>query len=97
MIPELTAGAVKQLLGYMLASDARKATKYISPTFRVTLTRAFRRDRRNTRETLLLTYGAPNYEDRVFIKAAQRAGEPFPVRRVRLKHFPPKKLQRRRS
>lgn len=75
--------------------DARSATKYISPTERVTVTRLFRTNRRNTRESLLVTYGAMNWAGRLFVKACQKAGEPFPVKKVQLRFWPKRKNKKR--
>ena len=69
----------------------RSATAYYSPKLRVTATRAFKPDGRNTRETMSLTYGTPNYAGREFIKACKRSGEPFPVKKVQLKPWPKKR------
>lgn len=37
-----------------------------------------------------LSFGVPNYKERIFIKAASRAKEPFPIKKVQVQ-MPPKK------
>lgn len=66
----------------------RKVTAYISDKFVVRLTRQFKYNKRNTRETLLLTYGRPNYEERAYIALLKKAKEPFPVKKIQLKFWP---------
>lgn len=67
---------------------ARKATKYLSPTFTVKATRQRKHDGRNKAETFLVTVGRPNYQEREFIAAAIEAKEPFPVKKVQLQYAP---------
>jgi hypothetical protein len=74
-------------------SNVRHAAVYISPRFVAKATRQRKPDRRDTRETFLVTVGAPNYYERRFIKACQKAGEPFPVRKVQLKFYPTAKAK----
>jgi hypothetical protein len=68
----------------------RQAVKYVSPGLVIKCTRQRRPDRREQGDTLLLTIGPPNYYERRFIKLCQKAGEPFPVRKVQLKAYPRK-------
>lgn len=70
-----------------LELGARKATVFQSPKLIIRATRRFKKSGRNTRDEVLLTFGAPNYAERKFIKACQKAGEPLPVRKVQLKWF----------
>lgn len=69
----------------------RSATAYDGPKLRVTASRAFKPDRRNTRETISVTWGTPNYAGREFVKACKKAGEPFPVKKVQLRWWPKKR------
>jgi len=41
--------------------------------------------------TLLVTIGKPNYLERKFVRECQKAGEPFPIKRIQLKGYPAKK------
>lgn len=76
--------------------NARKVTLYLSPKLTVKASRmAYPRDkkrghfdRRATRADTHVTVGAPNYEERRFIKACAKAGEPFPVKKMQIKLLP---------
>ena len=78
------------LVHALLVLEARKATKYLSPTVVVKATRRLfkgRIDRREKRVEILLTIGAPNYAERRAITQFKKAGESFPVRKVQVR-FP---------
>lgn len=64
----------------------KKATLYLSPKQTIKITRQ-RHDRRASRHTYLLTVGAPNYAERIFIKSCIKAGERFPVKKIQLRHY----------
>ena len=91
---KLSRSAVSGVVITLLESGARRATKYLDPKTVVSACLPCYggkvRDRRATRTTIVMKIGAPNYEERRFIKSCQKAGEPFPVRKVQLK-FPPKR------
>lgn len=83
--------AIRQTLKALILTRSWKATKYIS---RTTVVRATRRvynrkiDGRDNQISVVLTLGRPNYQEAEFIKAALRADEPFPVRKVQLRPLP---------
>lgn len=62
----------------------RRATLYVDTktTIKATRLRPPRKNGRN--ESIVLTYGQPNYVERWFIKDALAAKEPFPVKKVQL-------------
>lgn len=68
----------------LLEVGAKKATKFVSPKLVIKATRRFM-DARDKIVEIHLTVGAPNYAERQFIKAALKAGEPFPVKKVQFK------------
>lgn len=39
----------------------------------------------------VLKIGKPNYLERDFVKMCKKAGEPLPVKKVQIKHYPKKK------
>ena len=82
---KIPMNAVTQVVETLLRTDARKATKYLSETDVVKASRrVFRRGRqRGAQIAIVLTIGRPNYEEREFIRKCRKAGEPFPVRRIR--------------
>lgn len=69
----------------------KTATKFVSPKFTVKATRRFKFTRRATRDEVVLTFGAPNYKEREFIKTATKVKEPFPVKKVQLRFRPEKR------
>ena len=83
---------IEKLATIMTADIAlRRATAYRSPKFTIKLSRQRRNDRRDKAETMLLTYGVPNFVERRFIKKCLAAGEPFPVKKVQLQYWPMKR------
>ncbi len=71
-----------------------KATEYVSPKliFRAVRTMYGKsKPRKGDNVQITLTIGRPNYVEREFIKLCQKANEPFPVKRVQLKLYTPKK------
>ena len=79
----------EQLANAILDKKARKAVKYVSPKHVVKATRRFyRRCRRQPKKVeIVFTIGSPNYTERKFIKLAQKAGEPFPIKKIQMR-FP---------
>lgn len=67
--------------------NVRKATKFVSPDFVVKATRQMKPDRRGRSWTVILTFGKPNFRERLFVKSCQKAGEAFPVKKVQLKFY----------
>ena len=90
----VTKAVVGKVVSALLLTESKKATAFLSPRLTVKATRVAydgKIDRRNRRADIVLTIGAPNYDERHFIKLAQRAGEPFPVKKVVTKPFPRKR------
>jgi len=84
---EVIVNAVAHVTAHILDSGAVRATKYISPKFTVKAKRKeFKGQSSRSRTTEIhVTFGAPNYEEREFIKRCKKSGEPFPVKKIRLK------------
>jgi hypothetical protein len=74
-----------------LNEGARKAVVYLDEKTTIKVSRMFPKDGRNTRTSLMLSFGSPSYEERQFIKLCKKAGQPFPVRKIQLKWYKPKK------
>ena len=77
----------------LLATDAVLATKYLGEYETVKAKRVCyhgRINHRSKRITVVVSLGEPNYLERQFIKKCQKAGEPFPVKKIQLK-FPVKR------
>lgn len=83
------AGTVfHELTDALLTTGAYKATKYLTAKEVAKATRRRYGGKVAKRGPLeiLFTMGKPNYEEREFIKKCKKAGEPFPVKKVQLKH-----------
>ncbi len=65
----------------------RKATCYIRPDLVVKLSRRRKPYSKAQSEDTVLTFGRPNFEERAFIAACRKAGEPVPVKKVQLKLY----------
>ena len=87
----MIAQIVGKVVDTLLTSNARMATKFLDSNKVVRATRQFKRSARDSRTTLIVTLGAPNYRERYFIKQCVKAKEPFPVRKIQLKHYPKRK------
>jgi hypothetical protein len=87
-----TAKHFGRLAAALLNANAKKATLYLSPklTVKATLLHWGKtiEDRRHTRASIEFTVGVPNFEERLFIRKALKAGEPFPVKKAQLKFLP---------
>lgn len=80
---------VEQVINALIETRARSATKFISPKEIVRASRRRVRGRITGRGNIdiVLTIGRPNYAEREFIKACTKAGEPFPVKKIRLRQI----------
>ncbi len=85
--------AVNEVIEALAVKGTYQAAKYLSPKLVVRASRKLFGGKLasvNKDFEVILIVGKPNYDHRAFIKKCQKAGEPFPVKRVQLK-FPPKK------
>lgn len=88
-------GVFAEVVDVLLRTKSRQAVKYLSEKLVVKATRKSYRGRPprkdEKQETLLVTFGRPNYREREFIQRATRLGEPFPIKRCQLRGFPGRK------
>lgn len=89
--------SIDRLVKTLVETGARSATKFESPkqVTRVTRRRYSGSKRRGSYFSsksieVTVTIGRPNHKEREFIKRCQKAGEPFPVKKPRLR-FPAKR------
>ncbi len=88
---DLVVNSVAHCLATLLDSGAVKATKYLTEKLTVKVTWSGGKvDLRSRQAGVVVTFGAPNYAEREFIKRCRKAGEPFPVKKVQLKFAKPK-------
>jgi hypothetical protein len=89
--PKQTGKAICQAVGACHFEGVRKATVFLRKDFTVKAARRHRPHKNSRTIEVMLTVGRPNYAERQFIRACQKAGEPLPVRKVQLKQWPKKK------
>lgn len=85
---ELRSRQSAKVICALLESEAWKAVLYLSPTEIVRGTRRYYASKRKPdpkRIEVLVSIGRPNYLEREFVRACQRAGQQFPVTKVQLK------------
>ena len=75
----------------LISSDCKSATKYLGSQFVVRATWRTRPHKKNTREEMVVTYGAPNYLESAAIKRMLKEGVTLPLKMVVLKPWPKKR------
>lgn len=82
----------------MMSADRtiKSATYFESPKKTIRVTRHSKRmaTKRDRYATYHVTIGQPNYLARAFIKLALKAKEPFPIKKVQIKHYSLKKKKK---
>lgn len=92
-VPMKTVSAVIEVL---IRTEAVKTVKYLTPT---QVVRAVRRKRigkgivKQGNIQISLTIGRPNYIEREAIAKCVKAGEVFPINKIRVKFYNPKKIK----
>jgi hypothetical protein len=84
----------------LVNNDARRATKFAAPNHVVSAQRVTwggRIDKRDRRIQISLKIGTPNYHERKFIKDCIKADEPFPVKKIKLTFFRPRKSKKKKQ
>lgn len=78
---------IAEVIGTLLANEASRATKYVSPTevCRITRRRYGHKIGKGNIE-LHVTVGRPNFRKRAQIKLFKKAKEPFPVKKIALEY-----------
>ncbi len=91
---KFSMNGISDVIEMLMRGGARRATKYLRPDAVISACRPCYngkvQDGRDTRATIVVKLGRPNYEERQFIRMCQKAGERFPVKKIQLK-FPPKR------
>jgi hypothetical protein len=68
-------------------APVRRATLFVAKDYVVSACLQNRPDKRDRRHTIILKIGRPNFLEREFIRACQKASEPFPVKKIQLKFY----------
>ena len=91
MVQTVSRSVFSRLADVLLSTtQIRKATKFVSPTLTVSAAHRFKPTKRCSRNEILFTVGRPNYDSSRRIRTLKRAGEPFPVKKLRLEWYPKK-------
>jgi len=85
--PKIARKDIARVVEATLGLGARRATVFLGPKQVVRATRRHKPDGRANYVELVLTVGVPNYREREFVRACQKAGEPFPVKKIQLKWY----------
>lgn len=77
-----------EVLDYVIAGEAVKATKYMAPNHIIRASRKTYKGKfgRGNIE-IVLTIGKPNFLEKEFIKKCKKVGEPFPIKKIQLKLY----------
>lgn len=89
MTKTIPGNALDRLQRVISEPGVIQATKYLSPNLvaRATRRRYGKHKRASQRSLeLVVNIGPPNYREREFIRRCQKAGEPFPVRKIQVRH-----------
>jgi hypothetical protein len=89
-----------QIVTTLTDTGARRATKFVAPNYVISVQRVAwdgHIDKRDRRIQIYLKVGTPNYHERKFIKDCIKAGEPFPVKKIKLAFFRPRKSKKKKQ
>lgn len=84
-IEQIPFGVFQGLAQQILKGGAIKATAYINPRLTMKATRRGKARKGVRTVEMVFTVGAPNYEEREFIKKCRKAHEPFPIKKMQVK------------
>ena len=71
-----------KVIATLLDPQCKQAIKYILPELRIKATKLIRD---NGIADIRLNIGPPSYAERKFIKNCEKAGEPFPVKKIQIR------------
>lgn len=84
------------LIGKLLSGEVITATEYLTPKLvaRATRRRFGKKILKNEDIEIVLKIGKPNVAERKFVKLCLKAKEPFPIKKIQIKPYDPKKLRK---
>lgn len=92
MKQEINPKYFQKVCSELIASNCKSVVQYIDAKTVVKATWQRKPNGRTTSETMLVSFGAPNYLETIFIKQCIKAGEPFPVKKIQLRPYPKKRI-----
>jgi hypothetical protein len=82
----ITRKSFSDIAEIILEGGAIKATKYFSPTEVIKGTRLiYSKHCKKMDNSIVFTFGKPNYAERQFIRDCKKAGESFPIKKIQIK------------
>lgn len=84
---DLISVDVNPVVQALMCGDVYSAVRYISPKFRIKATRRLNGSLALGGE-IVLSFGRPNFLERIFVKQCIKADVPFPVRKIQLRFWP---------
>lgn len=75
----------------MSIEGAKSAVKYLSDKLVVKATWSNKPSKTHKGETIVITFGKPNYRECKFIADCKKAKVSFPISKIQLKYYPVKK------
>ena len=88
---QISLESIHRAVDALLASGQRSAIVYHSRSLVAKATCQRRIDLRDKNRSIIVTFGAPNYEERAHIRSCKKMGMAFPLKSVELKFWPKKK------
>lgn len=70
---------------------ARQVTCIVDARLSIVATKRHKTRADAQRVEVVVTIGRPNFKSRALIRAAKRAGEPFPIKKLQYEHTKPRK------
>ena len=91
MKTQIPPKAFSRVVNALIGSIAKSAVLYLAPNLVVRATWRHKPKANNTREEVVVTFGAPNFLERIFVKQCAKSYEPFPVKKIQFKAWPKKR------
>lgn len=80
-----TAKIIGDLISFVTDGNYHSAAKYVGTNFVIRVTNRDRMIKRSAWFAVVVKVGKPNFLERRFIRACQKSGEPFPVKKIQLR------------
>lgn len=94
MKKEIDAREIGNVSAALIISKCKSATKYLDEKTIVRATWRNKPSNKNSREEMVITFGNPNYLERAYIKKLKIDGVKFPIKEIKIKHYPKLKIDK---
>lgn len=89
IVMEKITAVVGTVVTWCLFHNVKSAVAIVSPNLVAKATNKHKPRRNQRHREFIVSMGTPNFAERRFIKQCNKAGEPFPVKKIQLKHYKP--------